>query len=329
VTVSREELGRLPPEERRRLLAELLRERAAAEAAAEIGEAAGEPVHRRFERRADERPEAVAVVAEGGRLGFAELDRRANRLARLLRHQGVGRGHRVGLCVERGLDLPVGLLAVLKAGAAYLPLDPANPDARLRSTAADAGVTAVLAPQRHRGRFAPDTPTLALDRPDLGDGSELPAGRLDVEVDPAEPVYLIYTSGSTGTPKGVVVEHRQLVAYLAAVRRRLELDGCESFAMVSTFAADLGNTVLFPPLTGGGALHLIPERAATDPAALAGWLAAHPVDVLKIVPSHLRALMSGPDPAAVLPRRRGGLGGEAAGGGLVAEVVGLAPGWRG
>ena len=125
-------------------------------------------------------------------------------------------------------------------------------------------------------------------------------------------------------PKRVVVEHRQLAAYVAGVLARLGLAAGASFATVSTFAADLGHTAVFPALATGGALHVVGQEEAGDPAALAARFAADPVDCMKIVPSHLRALLRGSDPQALLPRRRLILGGEAADQDLIDAVNDLA-----
>ncbi|HEX4951945.1 MAG TPA: amino acid adenylation domain-containing protein, partial [Thermoanaerobaculia bacterium] len=130
--------------------------------------------------------------------------------------------------------------------------------------------------------------------------------------------YVIYTSGSTGEPKGVAVEHRQLAAYVAGVGERLELARYRRFALVSTPAADLGHTVLYPALAQGGLLYAVPPEVATDAEAFARFLAEEPVEVVKIVPSHLRALVAGVGAAgagagAVLPRGLLVVGGEATG----------------
>src|SRR6185503_13637328 len=132
--------------------------------------------------------------------------------------------------------------------------------------------------------------------------------------------YVIFTSGSTGRPKGVAVEHRQLVNYLNGVWENLDLSVCSNFATVSTIAADLGNTAVFPPLCKGGTLHLIDEQRATDPDQLADYFSRNRIDCLKIVPTHQSALFSTSNPAGVLPRRRLVLGGESCSWSLVEKI---------
>ncbi|HYN22473.1 MAG TPA: amino acid adenylation domain-containing protein, partial [Thermoanaerobaculia bacterium] len=269
-------------------------------------------LHELIQEQAELAPERPAVVCDDRILTYRELDRAANRLAHRLRGLGVGPEVRVGLCVERSPEMVVGLLAALKAGGTYVPLDPAAPRERLAWMIEDAGVAVLLTQER-----------LLLD--DLGgDDDSLPA----LSVLPENPAYVIYTSGSTGRPKGVVVEHRQLANYVAGVIERLDLASCGSFAMVSTFAADLGNTVLFPALATGGTLHILSEERATNPEAFAEYLGERSIDCLKIVPSHLAALMALDEPARALPRRCLVLGGEAASRELIEQVQSLAPGCK-
>ncbi len=145
------------------------------------------------------------------------------------------------------------------------------------------------------------------------------------DVGPEHLVYVLFTSGSTGKPKGVGVEHRQLHAYLEGVRERLGLPDGASYATVTTFAADLGHTAIFPALCGGGTLHVVSKERAADAAAMGEYFRRHQIDCLKIVPSHLSALLASKQGASVLPRRRLVLGGEASGWELIGRVRELSP----
>ena len=182
----------------------------------------------------------------------------------------------VGICVQRSLEMVVGLLGILKADRAYVPLDPAFPKQRQAAMLEDDQV----------------------------------------------PVLVIYTSGSTGTPKKVAIEHRQLLNYLHSIQQTLNVPNT-SFATVSTFAADLGNTVIFPALCGGGCLHLISQDRATDPKALGEYIHQQAIDCLKIVPSHLKAFLA--QTASILPRKLLILGGEGLSWKLVEKVWEYAP----
>jgi amino acid adenylation domain-containing protein len=146
---------------------------------------------------------------------------------------------------------------------------------------------------------------------DGGHWSKRPAGNLEPVAQADNLAYVIYTSGSTGTPKGVQVRHRNLVNYAYAVMRKLEWDGAGlQFATVSTLSADLGNTCIYPALLTGGCVHVIPAEMATDSRALGRYFGEHGVDVLKIVPSHLQALLDAGGGREILPRRCLVLGGE-------------------
>lgn len=283
-------------------------------------------LHRLFEHQAALHPERVAVVFELRRLTYGELNARANRWARRLRELGVGPDVPVGIGCERSEWTVVALLAVLKAGGAYVPLDLSLPAARLLFLVRQAGMPVLITQEGARGLFAESGAALLdLEREDLSrfDGSDLSG-----EVPPQSAAYVLFTSGSTGQPKGVAVEHRQIVNYTLGALARLNLPEEASFAMISTFAADLGNTALFPALASGGCLHLLSPARAADPEALGAYFEAHPVDCLKIVPSHLKALLAGERPEQVLPRRCLVLGGEACRWELVERVRSLAPDCR-
>ncbi|MER6362250.1 amino acid adenylation domain-containing protein [Kitasatospora sp. NPDC001527] len=289
------------------------------------------PLHALVERWAAERPGATAVVGPDGELTYGQLDRRANRLAHRLLAAGVGPQDPVAVLADRRTPLVVALLATLKAGAVYLPLDPAYPDDRLADILSTAGARVVLTEREFAQRLpasGPDTAgtgpePLVLDDPSApGPAPEQPRGAPGVAADPAAPAYLIFTSGSTGRPKGVTVEHRQIVHYLHAVTERLADRGVAggSFALVSTHAADLGLTNLFGALATGGTVHLVDREVATDPEAYGEYLEAHPVDAVKMVPSHLELLAAHGDLRRVLPRRLLVLAGEACSWDLVARI---------
>ncbi|HEU4323866.1 MAG TPA: amino acid adenylation domain-containing protein [Roseiflexaceae bacterium] len=282
-----------------------------------------ELLHRRVERSAQARPDAVAVVADDGSLTYAELNARANRLAHRLREQGVGPETPVVLWQERGAAVLVGMLATLKAGGFYVPLDPGLPRERLALLLEDTAAAVVLTSAALREKLPPTTAAvIALDAEDL---STYPDENPDTACAPEQLAYLIYTSGSTGTPKGVMVAQRQVSHYTAGVARRLGLGEGARYAIVSTFGADLGNTALFGALWDGGAIHIIGHETARTPDAFAAYMRQHAIDCLKIVPSHLGALLVAADGAGVLPRRCLVLGGEAPRPELLASIRALAP----
>src|SRR6185295_17421487 len=174
-------------------------------------------------------------------------------------------------------------------------------------------------------RLPPGAPeTLCLDEIDWTQPEEPAPGGTAAR--PEDLAYVIYTSGSTGRPKGVCIEHRNIVNYTLAAIERFGFEPGMAHATVSTIAADLGNTVIFPCLASGGCLHVIARDRSQDPGLLADYFARERIDVLKITPSHLMALQSGKHPERVMPRRKLILGGEASRSEWVKTLQKMAPG---
>ncbi|MEU3166767.1 amino acid adenylation domain-containing protein [Streptosporangium sp. NPDC006930] len=241
-----------------------------------------------FAERVRRAPEATAVASGGESLAYGRLDARANQLAHHLRARGVGPDTLVGVFAERGVELVVALLGVLKAGGAYLPLDPDNPPGRLAFALADAGAAAVVT-QAHLRERLPTTSArvVCLD----GDGpliASQPVTAPGCEAGPANLAYAIYTSGSTGRPKGVLVERRQLASYLACCER--DYPGLAGTALLHTSTSfDLTVTTLWGPLAAGGRVE-VGELDGGRP----GEVRERP-SFLKITPSHLPILESLPE----------------------------------
>ncbi|MEP6932459.1 MAG: amino acid adenylation domain-containing protein [Nitrospirota bacterium] len=268
------------------------------------------PLHRLFEGQAGRQPDAPALVAADCALTYAELNARANRVAHGLIRRGVKRGDCVGVCLERSGEMIIGLLGVLKAGAAYVPVDPAHAAVRLVPQMTQSGATIVLA-QSESTQLWP-----GFDGTVLGLGESSSVFATEPDTDPTLPMslddlaYVIYTSGSTGVPKGVAITHGNVVNYTRALCRQLDMQEPLQFATVSTLSADLGNTAIFPSLASGGCLHIITYETATDGQLFSAYLVRHPIDVLKIVPSHFKALMVTAAGAHIFPRKYLIMGGE-------------------
>ena len=280
-------------------------------------------LHELVAAQARRTPDHVAVVFEGERLTYHELDRRADQVARRLRGFGVRPDALVGLLVDRSVDMVVGILGILKAGGAYVPIDSAYPAERIGYILADADVRCVVTQESLVPFLPAGVPqTLCLDTFDwTGAADPVP----DAGVQPNHLAYVIYTSGSTGRPKGVCIEHRNIVSYVLAVCERLRFEPGMNHATVSTIAADLGNTVVFPALATGGCLHVVSQQRAENPALMSEYFARERIDVLKIVPSHLAALQAGDRPERVMPRARLILGGEASRRDWIERLQVLAP----
>ncbi|MBZ4410591.1 non-ribosomal peptide synthase/polyketide synthase, partial [Myxococcus sp. XM-1-1-1] len=285
----------------------------------------GLPFHRLFEQQAARTPDAPALRCEEQEWTYRRLDERANQLAHHLRSLGVGPDVPVALCLERGVELIAALLAVLKAGGAYVPLEPSQPAARLRALVEEVSTPVVVTGSAHESAFE----GLSLHRVRMDTDEAVLARQsteaLRVEVRAEHLAYVLFTSGSTGRPKGVAVSHGALMSYVNAVIDRLSLTECKSFALVSTFAADLGNTVLFPALVTGGLLHVLTQERARSPEGMAEYFQRHAVDCMKIVPSHLAALLTGGETGTIVPRKRLVLGGESSSWALLERVHALAP----
>lgn len=270
-------------------------------------------------------PGDPAVESAGTRTSYAELDRQSNQLAQHLLKLGVGSESRVAIVMDHCPEQVTALLAVLKAGAAYVPINPANAKTRTGFMLQDAGVSSILTLGQWRGCLEnTSVPIVCLDS-DVAAISGNPESAPAVEIQPEQLAYLIYTSGTTGSPKGVAIEHRQLTNYTRAAIERLQCGERGRFGLISTFAADLGNTMIFPALSSGGSLMVFSERQTMDADALAEQLAATPIDYLKIVPSHLQALLTHSEHHSILPHRGLVLGGESAHQHLIEKVRKLSP----
>ncbi|MFI9378763.1 amino acid adenylation domain-containing protein [Streptomyces parvulus] len=239
-----------------------------------------------FERQAARRSGEVAVVHEDTSLTYGELNARANRLARHLVARGVGPESLVGVCLERSADLVVALLAVLKAGGAYLPIDPDSPADRIAYIVEDAAPV-LLVTGGAAGDLAHDLPVVRLDRADAFD-AESAADLTDAErrtvLRPAHPAYVIYTSGSTGRPKGVPVPHRNVVGLFTATRD-FGFGADDVWTLFHSYAFDFSVWELWGPLLHGGRLVVVPFDVSRSPADFLRLLARERVTVLNQTPS--------------------------------------------
>ncbi|TQF02753.1 amino acid adenylation domain-containing protein [Kitasatospora acidiphila] len=237
-------------------------------------------------------PDAVAVVFEGVEVSYAELDARANRLARLLVGLGVGPESVVAVLMERSVELVVSLLAVLKAGGAYLPVDPEYPAERVAAILADAGSVCVLSTTALTGVVPDGVARVAVDDPAVAaELAGLPAGVPEVGVLSAHPAYVIFTSGSTGRPKGVVVPHAGIVNRLAWMQELSGLSAGDRVLQKTPFGFDVSVWEFFWPLVQGAALVLARPGGHRDPGYLAGLIREQRVTVTHFVPSMLEAFL--------------------------------------
>jgi amino acid adenylation domain-containing protein len=279
-------LPMLSPAQRRRL-----REASGADAAVGIDTTLPEA----FRRQAARTPSAVAVVDGEDHITFAELDARSDRLARHLAALGVIPEDVVALALERSIDLVAAMLAAMKAGAAYLPLDVGYPDLRNTYVGRDAAVRLVVTRRAHLDRAgAPSTPRLLLDD-DHGAAGPRPEGALPAAVHPDQAAFVLYTSGSTGRPKGVACSHRSVMNTIRWMERAFPFGTRDRLAHRTSVGFGDAVHEVFWPLLGGRPTVIVSDAATRDPFALTGTLARHSVTRLFSVPSLLDALLDAVD----------------------------------
>jgi len=251
-------------------------------------------MHEHFERQHDLTPERIAVRVGDVELTYAQLEARANRIAHLLRANGVRNGTLVGLSLDRDADMLAALLGVLKAGAGYVPLDPGFPAERLAYMAGDANLSALVTQRRHAGQFDLEgRPLLALDElADVLDAqSGMRIGRDDGAAQPESSAYVIYTSGSTGKPKGVQVQHRAVSNFLAGMRAEPGIGAEDRLLAVTTLSFDIAVLELMLPLCVGAQVVIADRETATDAEALSLLLRESGATMMQATPATWRLLL--------------------------------------
>ena len=265
-----------------------------------------------FEQQVKRTPDSLAVVSRDRWLSFEGLNRQANHLAHWLLNHGVGPEVPVALFVERSLDMAVGVLGILKAGGAYVPLDTDQAMTRQMSMLEDCGAP-VIVTQRHLSSHLSNHQAEVVCMESLMSPSRSPNHGENPSVDRRgdQMAYIMYTSGTTGRPKGVIVEHRNLTAYVQGVIECMDLPVGASFAMVQPLSFDASVTSMFPPWILGGCLHLLSREQSLDPEYVQNYFEHHPMDCLKITPSHLSMWVTASPEGAFVPKHRLIVGGEA------------------
>jgi len=248
-------------------------------------------VHALFEVQADRMPKAVAVVSGREECTYFELERRANQLAHYLLGLGIQPGDRVGICVERSVSMMVGLLGILKAGANYIPLDPAYPAARLSQMMEDSQAPALITQERLRTTIPPNNARVVCLDSESSRISRESTERPRVEISGEHLAYLIYTSGSTGTPKGVQVPHRAVVNLLSSMRRVPGIEREDILVAVTTLSFDIAALELFLPLTVGARLVIATREQAVDGSELLDVLRRSRATIMQATPTTWQMLL--------------------------------------
>ncbi|MBR1233998.1 non-ribosomal peptide synthase/polyketide synthase, partial [Bradyrhizobium sp. AUGA SZCCT0182] len=283
----------------------------------------------RIEAQAAASPSSIALVLGDQRVSYGELNARANRLARQLRDRGIGRDQLVGVALERSVELIVGVLAVLKAGAGYLPLDPDYPADRLLHMLRDSDAGLVLTQSRLLERLAPvmaesAAEAWAVDVENEAGAAE-PACNLNLALDPESLAYVMYTSGSTGMPKGVACSHGALAARLGWMQAEYRLDASETLLQKTPFSFDVSVWEILWPLAVGARLAIAAPGAHREPRLLIDAVVAHDVTTLHFVPPMLEHFIAEPEVERCVTLKRLFAGGEALSAELKARVLAAFP----
>ena len=280
-------------------------------------------IQQMFETQAALTPDALAVLCDDQKLSFNELNCRANQLARHLRSLGIGVDTRVALCVERSLDMIVGLLGILKAGGAYVPLDAAQPASRLSFMLEDAQAGVLLTQESLNSLLPAHNARVVCIDTDSHAIAQHDSSNLSCQTTARNLAYMIYTSGSTGRPKGTMIEHRSVINLLGALKRTVyaNVERALRVSVNAPLAFDSSVKQVIQ-LLSGHALCVIPEEVRRDGARMLRYLSEHEVDVLDCTPSQLRLLLSaGLGTDDQLAVRRVLVGGEAIDAALWSELA--------
>jgi amino acid adenylation domain-containing protein len=254
--------------------------------------AAEKCLHEMFEEQARLAPDRVAGVDEMGAISYGELNRQSNRLGNYLRRHGVGPEARVGICLERGTSMLVGLLGILKAGGAYAPLDPAYPAERLAFLLDDATVQLIVTQEKLRGLLESTKTALISIDGDFGAIARESEKNLDSGVTRENLAYVIYTSGSTGRPKGAMVTHQSVVNLVADARGKFRLERDSKFFQFASLSFDVAVEEIFPTLSVGGVVALQSDNLLYSYSDLAEAIERHEVTTIELPTVYWREWMS-------------------------------------
>ncbi|MEP7306498.1 MAG: amino acid adenylation domain-containing protein [Acidobacteriota bacterium] len=249
----------------------------------------GDCIHQLFEKHAARIPRELAVVSGTQSLTYGELNARANQLAHRLRALGVGVGTLVAMCVGRNLNMPVGILGILKAGGAWVPTDPTHPTRRKQRVLEDAGVKFLITETSLAAGIAGHDVTTVLLDDDWSAMACFDASDPENLSGPADLAYVMYTSGSTGQPKGVMLSHGNVSHYLGALHGSLAVNAQDTYLHTATIAFSSSVRQLLAPLTCGAAVVIASAEEVREPLSLFETIRAQRVTILDIVPSYWRA----------------------------------------
>jgi amino acid adenylation domain-containing protein/non-ribosomal peptide synthase protein (TIGR01720 family) len=246
-------------------------------------------IQQSFELQTQLTPNHIAVVCGREQVTYKQLHERSNKLARLLREKGIAAGSIVGIVVERTIESIVGIVGIIKSGAAYLPIDPECPLERMQFMLEDSGAHLLLVQQGALNLSSISIPLLHLDNYNLLSGiSEDPPMLTNED----SLVYMIYTSGTTGIPKGVGISNRSLANYVMWAKKEMQLHECDKTVILTSLAFDLSYTALYPGILSGCEIHILQKEEILNPKFLLNYVWENEITFLKLTPSLLHAIVN-------------------------------------
>ncbi len=239
-----------------------------------------------FEEQVNANPKKVAVVFENQKLTYDELNKRSNQVARCLLRNGVKKEQLIPIFIERSVEMLIGLLGILKAGAAYVPIDTEYPVDRINYMLEDTAANIIISNKKSRVKLPASATVNVIEIDNSNDAvKNMPVENPAVLISSRNLAYIIYTSGSTGKPKGVMVEHQAIADHCFGLIEAAQLKNCTSFALFSPLVFDAGHSIIFTSLLTGAALNILSTDLIMDGEKLFSYLEKNPVDCIKIVPS--------------------------------------------
>ncbi|MBJ6369616.1 non-ribosomal peptide synthetase [Snuella sedimenti] len=256
-----------------------------------------------FETQVQNTPESIALVFEGTKLTYKELDEKSNQVAHCLASHDITKEKLVPICMEPSLETIIGLLGILKSGGAYVPIDPIFPAERIAFILKDIEADIIVTSKSSNITFSGNNKYHLLYIDELEERL-YPLSKLEVAISPSDLAYVIYTSGTTGNPKGVLIEHHSVLDHIYGLYNRTNIKKCKSFALTATISADAVVSIIFPPLFDGGTLHVLAKETIVNAEKMSNL---H-FDCIKIVPSYWYSLQS--EKFTFLPKKCLIFGGE-------------------
>ncbi|MGD1714037.1 amino acid adenylation domain-containing protein [Dapis sp. BLCC M172] len=246
-----------------------------------------------IDRQAELTPQAIALCQGEARLTYSELRVRSNQLAHFLQSRGLGRGKFVGICIDRSLEMAIGLLGIMKSGATYVPLDPSFPTERLKFMVNDAGIQYILSTTKLTSEISPlNVEVIELDKLLNEQLATLPTESPEVTFLPEAPVYLIYTSGSTGNPKGVTIPHSALVNFLLSMQISPGIKASDRLLAVTTISFDISGLELYLPLITGASIRLLTRQEARNGKILNQLTESGEITIMQATPTTWQMMLN-------------------------------------